>query len=428
MSTTQPVTRGALSGVRVLDLSRVLAGPSVTQMLADFGADVIKVERPGVGDEARTQGARPKPRTGANIEDTSGFSAVNRGKRSIELDLASAGGQNIARRLAAESDILVENFKTGDLQRYGLDYAFLAERCPRLVYCSITGFGQTGPYRLLPGYDLIFQAMSGLMSATGGPEDQPGGSPQRVGYPISDATAGLYATIGILAALRHRDTPGGRGQHIDLALLDAQIAAMTLVPTNYLIADQLPRRLGIASQMSCPYQAFDCADGQIIIAVNNSRQFSQLCTVLGLDALAGDERYASNASRVAHRDTLVPALASPLAAARVADIRARLTAAGVPCGPLNDLQQVFEDEQVIHRGLRQEVHHPVKGITPIVANPLKFSETPVAYRRAPPQLGEHTAEVLREVLGIEAAELAALRASHVIGTADLARPASEASA
>ncbi|HEY9209001.1 MAG TPA: CaiB/BaiF CoA-transferase family protein [Acidovorax sp.] len=428
MSAQQQVTPCALAGVRVLDLSRVLAGPSVTQMLADLGADVIKVERPGVGDEARTQGVRPKPRAGSNMEDTSGFSAVNRGKRSIELDLASPGGQAIARRLAAESDILVENFKTGDLQRYGLDYASLSALYPRLVYCSITGFGQTGPYRMLPGYDLIFQAMSGLMSATGGPQDQPGGGPQRVGYPISDATAGLYATIGILAALRHRDTPGGRGQHIDLALLDAQIAAMTLVPTNYLIADQLPRRLGIASQMSCPYQAFDCADGQIVIAVNNSKQFVQLCSVLGLDALACDELYSSNALRVAHRETLVPVLTNALAVWSVANCRARLTEAGVPCGPLNDLQQVFDDEQVRHRELRQEVHHPVKGMTPIVANPLKFSETPVTYRRAPPQLGEHTADVLREVLGIDEAELAALRASRAIGVADLARHASVASA
>ncbi|MDM0001770.1 CaiB/BaiF CoA-transferase family protein [Variovorax sp. J22P240] len=417
----QGTAPGALAGVRVLDLSRVLAGPSVTQMLADLGADVIKVERPDVGDEARTQGTRPAQRPGSNIEDTSGFSAVNRGKRSIELDLASPGGQAIARRLACESDILVENFKTGDLKRYGLDYESLAAINPRLVYCSITGFGQTGPYRLQPGYDLIFQAMSGLMSATGGPEDEPGGGPQRVGYPISDATAGLYATIGILAALHHRNAPEGRGQHIDLALLDAQIAAMTLVPTNYLIAGQLPRRVGIASLMSCPYQAFDCADGQIVIAVNNAKQFSQLCRVLGLDALASDERYASNASRVAHRAALVPVLAAALAKLPVAECRARLTDAGVPCGPLNDMQQVFDDEQVRHRGLRQEVVHPVKGVTPILANPLKFSETPVAYRRAPPQLGEHTAEVLREVLGIDDAELAALRESRVVGIADLAR-------
>ncbi|WPB55399.1 CoA transferase [Xylophilus sp. GOD-11R] len=418
---------GALSGLRVLDLSRVLAGPWVAQMLADFGADVIKVERSGVGDESRTQGSRPAQREGHNLEDSSGFTAVNRGKRSIELDLASPAGQEVARRLAAESDILIENFKTGDLQRYGLDYATLSRLNPRLVYCSITGFGQTGPYRQLPGYDLIFQAMSGVMSATGGPQDQPGGGPQRVGYPISDATAGLYATIGILAALHHRDQPGGGGQHIDLALLDAQIAAMTLVPTNYLIAGQMPRRVGITSQMSCPYQAFDCADGQLVVAVNNGKQFAGMCRVLGHEALAHDPRFASNALRVQNRDSLVPVLAEAMARLPVAQARTQLSAAGVPCGPLNDIGQVFEDEQVRHRGLRQEVEHPVKGLTPIVANPLKFSATPVAYRRAPPQLGEHTAEVLREVLGVDEAELAALRAAGGVGSADLARRPLEAS-
>jgi crotonobetainyl-CoA:carnitine CoA-transferase CaiB-like acyl-CoA transferase len=419
---------GCLDGVRVLDLSRVLAGPSVTQMLGDFGADVIKVERPGVGDESRTQGVLPVERGGANTQDRSGFTAVNRGKRSIELDLASPGGQAIARRLAEECDVLVENFKTDDLKRYGLDYATLAVLNPRLIYCSITGFGQTGPYRHQPGYDLLFQAMSGLMSATGGPQDEPGGGPQRVGYPISDATAGLYATNGILAALYHRDANGGRGQHIDLALLDAQIAAMTLVPTNYLVADQLPRRVGIASSMSCPYQAFDCADGQIVITVNNSKQFSQLCKALGVDALASDARYATNALRVANRADLVPALAAPMRELTVAVCRERLTSAGVPCGPLNDMKQVFEDEQVIHRGLRQEVSHPVKGITPILANPIKFSETPVTYRRPPPELGEHTAEVLREYLSINDAELSALRDAGVVGIADLQRAGTKGAA
>jgi crotonobetainyl-CoA:carnitine CoA-transferase CaiB-like acyl-CoA transferase len=416
---------GALGGIRVLDLSRVLAGPWVAQMLADFGADVIKVERAGVGDESRTQGSRPAQRDGHNAEDSSGFSAVNRGKRSIELDLSLPSGQEVARRLADQCDILVENFKTGDLQRYGLDYATLRRSNPRLVYCSITGFGQTGPYRQLPGYDLIFQAMSGLMSATGGPQEAAGGGPQRVGYPISDATAGLYATIGILAALRWRDTPGGSGQHIDLALLDAQIAAMTLVPTNYLIAGQLPQRVGIASQMSCPYQAFDCADGQLVVAVNNAKQFSAMCRVLGQEHLAHDPLYASNALRVAHRASLIPPLAEAMARLPLAQCRALLSDAGVPCGPLNDIGQVFEDVQVQHRGLRQQVEHPVKGITPIVANPLKFSASPVAYRRAPPQLGEHTAEVLREVLGMDEAELGALRAAGGVGSSDLARQCAE---
>jgi crotonobetainyl-CoA:carnitine CoA-transferase CaiB-like acyl-CoA transferase len=263
--------------------------------------------------------------------------------------------------------------------------------------------------------------MSGLMSATGGPQDEPGGGPQRVGYPIADTTAGLYATIGILTALHHRDVNGGLGQHIDLALLDAQIASMTLVPTNYLVANQLPRRMGIASLMSCPYQAFDCSDGQLVVTVNNPKQFVQLCQALGNDALASDPRFSTNALRLAHRIELIPLLSAKFRERTVADWRERLTTAGVPCGPLYDMRQVFEDEQVQHRGLRQELAHTRKGITPIVANPLKLSATPVAYRRAPPELGEHTAEVMREYLAIDDIELARLRKNRVIGVADLQR-------
>jgi crotonobetainyl-CoA:carnitine CoA-transferase CaiB-like acyl-CoA transferase len=411
---------GALHGVRVLDLSRVLAGPSVTQMLADFGADVIKVERPGAGDESRTQGVRPLARPGENAEDSSGFSAVNRGKRSIAVDLASPEGQALIRALVPRCDILVENFKTGDLARYGLDYASLSALNPGLVYCSITGFGQTGPYARLPGYDLIFQAMSGLMAATGGPQDQPGGGPQRVGFPISDATAGLYATVGILAALHHRVAHGGRGQHIDLALLDAQIAAMTLVPAGYLVADQVPRRVGLSSELSCPYGAFECSDGQIVIAVNNSRQFEAFCATLGFPELAGDARFATNALRIANKDALLPALSQALRQRPVAEWRKRLTDAGVPCGPLNDVRQVFEDPQVRHRGMQQEVPHPVKGLTRIVANPLKMSATPIEYRLGPPRLGEHTEEVLRELLSMESSELERLAAGGVIATAPAA--------
>jgi crotonobetainyl-CoA:carnitine CoA-transferase CaiB-like acyl-CoA transferase len=407
---------GALGGLRVLDLSRVLAGPSVTQMLADFGADVIKVERPGAGDESRTQGVRPLEREGENGEDTSGFSAVNRGKRSIAVDLASAEGQALIRRLVPHCDVLVENFKTGDLARYGLDYASLAQINRGLVYCSITGFGQTGPYAKLPGYDLIFQAMSGVMAGTGGPQDQPGGGPQRVGFPISDATAGLYATVGILAALHHKVAHGGRGQQIDLALLDAQIAAMTLVPAGYLVAGQIPKRVGISSQLSCPYGGFDCSDGQIILAVNNERQFEALCAALGLPELAGDPRFASNATRVANRETLLPVLAQALRTRTVAEWRHCLTAAGVPCGPLNDIRQVFEDPQVRHRGMQQQVMHPEKGITRVVANPLKLSATPVEYRLGPPRVGEHTAEVLAELLALNAEEIARLAGAGVIAT------------
>ena len=410
-----------LDGVRVLDLSRVLAGPWVGQMLADLGADVVKVERPGTGDEARTHGALPEPRPGMNTVDRSGFGAVNRGKRSIEVDIATVVGQDVVRQLALQADVLIENFKTGDLARYGLGYDDLAKLNPRLVYCSITGFGQTGPYRHLPGYDLIFQAMSGLMSTTGHPDDQPGGGPQRVGYPISDVTAGLFAAIGVLSALYHRDARGGLGQQIDLALLDAQIAAMSVIPTNFLMTGSLPPRMGIASLMSCPYQAFDCADGQIVICANNDKQFAALCHALQLVGVAEDPRFATNALRVKHRDSLEPLLAGALARLSVETCRQTLLSAHVPCGPIHDFRQVFQDEHVVHRGVQQEVSHPTKGLTPILANPLKFSSTPVTYRKGPPQLGEHNAEVLGDWVGIDDRQLQGLREAGALGSSDLER-------
>jgi crotonobetainyl-CoA:carnitine CoA-transferase CaiB-like acyl-CoA transferase len=406
--------QAALSGIRVLDLSRVLAGPFVTQTLADFGADVIKVERPGSGDESRMQGVHAQPRPGINSEDSSGFSAVNRGKRSIALDVASPKGQEIVRRLSCECDVLVENFKTGDLKRYNLDYSALSKLNPGLIYCSITGFGQTGPNNRLPGYDLIFQAMSGVMAATGGPENEPGNGPQRVGYAISDVTAGLYAVIGILTALHHRVAHGGQGQHIDLALLDAQIASMTLVPAGYQLAGKVPPRAGISSSITCPYQAFECADGMLVVAVNNSPQFSNLCAALGMAELANDPRFATNNLRLEHRDDLVPKLAQAMRAMNVANCRILLSNAGVPCGPLNDIGQALEDEHVKQRGVWQEVVHPIKGLTPIVANPLKFSETPVRYDLAPPSLGEHTVDVLSNVLGMGTAEIEALAGEGVV--------------
>jgi crotonobetainyl-CoA:carnitine CoA-transferase CaiB-like acyl-CoA transferase len=404
----------ALAGIRVLDLSRVLAGPWVGQMLADFGADVIKIERPGAGDESRAQGVAAKLPEGSNNVDTSAFSAVNRGKRSVAVDLASAEGQALVRRLAQKSDILIENFKAGDLARYGLDYTSLSALNPGLIYCSITGFGQTGPYAKEPGYDLLFQAMSGLMDTTGNPAGTPGGGPRRVGVPISDATAGLYAGVAILAALHHRDAHGGEGQHIDLALLDAQIAAMTLVPSAYLVAGQKPVRVGNASQTTCPYQAFACADGDMIILANNPRQYQALCKAIARPDLAQDPRYATNALRVANRASLIPQLEEAVQGWPVDALRKRLNAEGVPCGPINDMAQVFEDPQVRHRGLRAEVQHPVKGTTPIVANPIKFSATPVAYRRGPPMLGEHTREVLHELLGMQACEVNLLAQKGVI--------------
>lgn len=408
----------ALKGVRVLDLSRVLAGPSVTQMLADFGADVIKVERPGVGDEARFQGVSPQQREGFNTEDRTGFTAVNRGKRSVAIDLSKPEGQELVRKLAAKSDVLVENFKTGNLKKFGLDYESLKAVNPSLIYCSITGFGQTGPYAKSPGYDLIFQGMSGLMDATGEPDGQPGAGPKRVGFPISDATAGLYATIGILTALYYRDANGGQGQHIDLALLDAQIAAMTLIPANFLSAGKVPTRTGLGSELSCPYQAFNTSDGRLIIAVNNEQQFESLCTELGLEGMADNERFSSNALRVKHRDTLIPILEAQIKNHPTQALWKQLSDAGVPCGPLYNIAQTFEDVQVQARQMQQEVVHPVKGRTPIVANPLRFSETPVQYLKAPPLLAEHTLEVLQEMLQLTPQEVSELASRKVVEIAD----------
>ena len=404
-----------LSNVRVLDLSRILSGPWATQMLADFGADVIKVERPGSGDDVRHQGAQLKDRDGQPTEERTVFLALNRGKRSIAIDMATPAGQDLIRRMAASADVVVENFKAGDLARYGLDHVALRAINPRIVYCSISGFGQSGPYRHLPGYDLVFQAMSGLMSLTGVPDGQPGAGPQRTGYPISDTTAGFYATIGILAALHHRDTVSGEGQFIDLAMLDAQVAAMSSMAMSYVVAGEMPQRVGIRSQLTCPYQDFDCADGQVMIAVGNDKQYRQLCTeVIGRPDLATDPRYATTPLRVAHRESLVPVIAGILRGNTVEHWMARLRAANVPAGPINDFAQVLNDPQIRHRELLQQVPHTLAGSMPFIANPLKFSATPISYRRGPPLLGEQTDEVLREVLQLDDVAIAALREQRVI--------------
>jgi crotonobetainyl-CoA:carnitine CoA-transferase CaiB-like acyl-CoA transferase len=394
-----------LARIRVLDLSRVFAGPWAAQMLADFGADVIKVERPKRGDDVRQQGYRAKDREGRETSETSSFLAMNRGKRSVTIDLANAAGQDLVRRLARESDVVIENFKAGDLARYGLDYTALSKANPRIVYCSITGFGQSGPYSHLPGYDPIFQSMSGLMSVTGNPDDEPGGGPQKVGYSIADITAGLYAAIAILAALNHRDTVSGKGQYIDLALLDAQVAAMSHVAMNYLVSGRLQERMGTASPITCPWQTFKCAEGDITIAVGNDAQFARFCEVLGQPALAADPRFRTNPLRARNRKTLVPILEAAMLERPAREWHEAFEAAGVPSGPTYDFRQVFEDPQIRHRGLLTEMAHPLAGTVPIVGNPIKFSATPIEYRRPPPLLGEHTREVLRGVLGLDEAEV-----------------------
>ena len=404
----------SLNGVRVLDLSRVFSGPWAAQMLADFGADVIKVERPGRGDDVRHQGLKVKDGEGRETKETSSFIAMNRGKRSITVDMAQAAGQQLIRELAAQCDILIENFKAGDLVRYGLDYAAMREVNPRLVYCSISGFGQTGPYSHLPGYDPIFQSMSGLMSITGHADEEPGGGPMRVGYSVGDITAGFYAVSAILAALRHRDVVSGEGQHIDLALLDAQVAAISHVAMMYLVTGQQPPRLGNASPITCPWQSFDCADGQIVIAVGNDSQFVKFCEVLGAPELATDPRFVTNPQRAKNRTVLVPLLADIMKSRSVGEWYAAFDAAGVPSGPINGFAEVFADPQICHREMLMQLPHASAGTVPQVANPVRFSATPIAYHRAPPVLGQHTSEVLRDVLSLDDERIAALQRDKVI--------------
>jgi crotonobetainyl-CoA:carnitine CoA-transferase CaiB-like acyl-CoA transferase len=403
----------ALSGVRVLDLSRVLAGPWCTQTLADLGADVIKVERPGSGDDTRGWGPPfLKDQSGADTAEAAYYLGTNRNKRSVTIDLAHPEGQALVRRLALRADVMVENFKVGDMARYGLDAGAMLALNPRLVYCSVTGFGQTGPYRDRAGYDYAIQGIGGLMSVTGERDDRPGGGPQKVGVAVADLFTGMYATVAILAALRHRDATG-QGQAIDMALLDTQVAMLANLGANYLVTGQPPGRAGNAHQNIVPYQVFEVADGHLILAVGNDGQFTRLCTVAGCPELATDPRFARNADRVRHRETLVPLLAERLRRRAKADWLAALEAAKVPCGPINHLGEVFDDPQVRARQMVTTMPHPLAGELRLVSSPIKLSATPVQPRRAPPLLGQHTDEVLAE-LSLSADERAALRAQGVV--------------
>jgi len=389
---------GPLTHLRVLDLSRILAGPWAGQVFADLGADVIKVERPQAGDDTRSWG--PPFLADENGEETmesAYYLCANRGKRSIELDIASEEGQAVIKRLVKESDILLENYKFGGLKKYGLDYDSLKEVNPGLIYCSITGFGQTGPYAERAGYDFLIQGMSGLMSVTGEPDGVPGGGPVKVGVALSDILTGLYGVIGIMGALEHRNRTG-QGQHVDLALLDVQVATMANQASNYLISGNAPGRLGNAHPNIVPYQAFKTADGHIILAVGNDSQFKKFCAVLGRRDLAEDERFATNKGRVMNRDVLVPFLAEVLEERKSADWLSSLEAVAVPCGPINTLDQVFDDPQVQARQLKVDLPHPTGGSVPQVANPIKFSGTPLDYKAPPPTLGQHTKEVLSDLL------------------------------
>ncbi|WP_313118348.1 CaiB/BaiF CoA transferase family protein [Ectopseudomonas guguanensis] len=405
---------GALSHIRVLDLSRVLAGPWCGQILGDLGADVIKVERPGSGDDTRHWGPPYiKDAEGNDSREAAYFQSANRNKQSLTLDFTQPEGQRLVRELVAQCDVLLENFKVGGLAAYGLDYESLKAINPRLIYCSITGFGQTGPYAKRAGYDFMIQGLGGLMSLTGRPEGEEGAGPMKVGVALTDILTGLYATVGVLAALNQREQ-SGIGQHIDVALLDVQVACLANQAMNYLATGVSPRRLGNAHPNIVPYQDFPSADGNFILAVGNDGQFRKFCEVAGLPALADDPRFSTNKARVAHRAELIPLLRQATVFKTTAQWIELLEKAGVPCGPINDLQQVFADPQVQARGLRLDLPNAMGSTTPQVASPLRLSATPVAYRSAPPLLGQHTEALLQRLLGMSETQVAELREAGVI--------------
>ena len=406
---TQP-----LDHLRVLDMSRILAGPWCGQTFADLGAEVIKIERPGVGDDTRSWGPPfLKDKDGNETADAAYFLSANRGKKSVTVDITTPEGQGLIRNLALECDVLLENYKVGGLKKYSLDYESLSKVNPRLVYCSITGFGQTGPYSPRAGYDFLIQAMGGLMSVTGEAEGMPGGGPQKIGVALSDILTGLYTTIGALSALAYRDKTG-RGQHVDMALLDVTIAATANQAMNYLVTGNAPAMMGNAHPNIVPYEAYKAADHYIILATGNDGQYQRFCSVAGRPDLATDERFATNRARVGNRAVLGPILNEIIAAKPRAFWLEELERVGVPCGPINNLEQVFNDNHVQARGARQEVEHSVGGSIPTVANPIRFSESPIEYDQPPPLLGQHTDDVLAEMLGLDTAAIGRLRAANII--------------
>ena len=397
-----------LEGIKVLDLSRILAGPWATQLLADLGADVIKIEKPAGGDDTRHWGPPYlKDRAGRESGESAYFLSANRGKRSVAIDFATPEGARLVRELALQSDVLVENYKVGGLARHGLAWQDLAPLHPGLIYCSISAFGQSGPAAANPGYDAMIQAMGGLMSITGRPDTEPGGGPQKVGVAVADLLSGMYASTAILAALYEREQ-SGQGQYIDLALLDTQVASLANQALNFLVSGTAPARHGTAHPNIVPYQAFATADGHLMLAIGNDRQFTAFCEAAGLTGLAADPRYASNAQRVANRQPLVAQLATALKSSTTRDWVSRLTTVNVPCGPINDIAQVFAEPQVRHRELQLSLPHTGAGSAPGVRNPIRLSRTPLQYSRSAPLLGEHTDAVLAERLGLSAEELRGL--------------------
>lgn len=414
MSVTSPTAKGPLDGVFVLDLSRVLAGPWATQVLADLGAEVVKIEKPGAGDDTRQWGPPFATRADGTPGDAAYFFCANRNKRSVTVDMAKPEGAALLRRMAERADVVVENFKTGGLAKYGLDYASLSEINPRLVYCSITGFGQTGPYAGRAGYDYMIQAMGGLMSITGQPDGEPGAEPMKVGVAVADLFTGLYASNAILAAVLHARATG-EGQHVDMALFDVQAAMLANQAANWFASGTAPGRLGNAHPNLTPYQVFATADGALVLAVGNDGQFRAFCRMAEVEEIAADPRFVSNPQRIAHRAELTALLAGVFAGRTTAEWIAGLEAVGVPCGPINTVDQVFEEPQAVARQLvvqqtREDLAEPVR----TVASPLRLSKTPPTYRSAPPALGADTSEILGQTLGLSAAEIAALRDKAVI--------------
>jgi crotonobetainyl-CoA:carnitine CoA-transferase CaiB-like acyl-CoA transferase len=405
---------GPLQHIRVLDLSRVLAGPWAAPKLADLGAEVLKVERPGAGDDTRGWGPPwMKDGGGQDTRESAYFLSVNRNKKSITLDISKPDGQRIARELAARSQVLIENYKVGTLARYGLGYDDLRADHPGLVYCSVTGFGQDGPYAPRPGYDFIFQGMGGLMSITGERDGQPGAGPQKVGIAITDVLTGMYASVAILGALNHRERTG-EGQYIDCALLDTLVAFNANQIVSYFCSGRIPVRWGNAHAQVVPYEVFATSDGHIILAVGNDTQFTSFCRVAGCAELAEEARFRTNSQRIVHRAELIPLLAEIMRTRSKQEWIALLEAANVPCGPINNMKEVFEDPQVRHRRLRVDMPHPLGGTAPVVASPMRLSATPVEYRHAPPLLGQHNDEIYRGLLGKSAAELARLKSDGVV--------------
>jgi crotonobetainyl-CoA:carnitine CoA-transferase CaiB-like acyl-CoA transferase len=404
---------GPLSHIRVLDLSRVLAGPWAAQNLGDLGAEVIKVERPGAGDDTRGWGPPyMKDATGKDTSEAAYFLSVNRNKKSVTLDISKPEGQKIARELADKCHVLIENYKVGTLKKYGLGYEKIKSTNPSIIYCSVTGFGQDGPYAPRPGYDFIFQGMGGLMSITGERDGQPGAGPQKVGIAVTDVLTGMYASVAILAAITHRERTG-QGQYIDAALLDTMVAFNASQICSFLASGQIPARWGNAHPQVVPYEVFPTADGHIILAVGNDSQFHSFCQAAGRPELPEDARFKTNSARIVHRAELIPLIAEIMRKRTKLEWIESLESAGVPCGPINNMKEVLEDPQVQHRQLGMSMPHPL-GAAPMVRSPLRLSETPVEYRLAPPMLGQHNEEVLKGLLGRSDADLQQLKAARIV--------------